>query len=820
MGNSFPFKGLPHFVLGPKVYTRSDEIQDQLRNLANHIEQVVQKYLGSDFSSLEEFNQAKPFAAEAFHYLFISDFPTGFNNRAFEDLIAILENGHRASISVVLHVSQDAEWPRNINRGKIEQYCTVLTPTNKVIGKRPSFSYSIARDTVLEVSLDQAPDKEIINAVIKKLGDEFRSVKVETVPFNELYPEPFRAWTYDSRHEIRAPIGIMGAMDSLDFWLGTNQDDIVISQALLAGKPGAGKSYTLHAIINSLALRYSPLELELYLLDFKEGVEFQVYIDPTRSQTTNFNTELNDSQALPHAKVISIESDREFGLSILQHVQRKIEQRGQLFKKVGVAKLSEYREQTNQYMPRILVVIDEFQYMFQENDSITKELNLIIEDIARRGRAFGVHMLLASQSPRVTNISSSIYSFIELRMAQQMDQRTAGAILDENNVDAVELLDRPGRIIYNRDFGRKAYNELGQVADASEAARRAALIRIQEIAKGREYLRPAPLVVFNGSRPTKLSQNHQLVALTRQNRWLCAKDLNKHLLKLEDWDVEDVPGVAWLGEAMRIGNHTQAIFRRRPRSNMLLVGRSEETIYGILGGILISLVHSYQPQKARFCIIDLSQNDDEKPWTYFSLYFRKAFGQYFPTFIAKRQANRTQQIVQAETLLQTIWKEFERRKTIRDADPDAYKFGPSLFVIYAIGSLNRASNLRPLMGKRNEEMSEDAQALLQLVTEGPELGIHTTLWFDELKSITSLTTDKPKSLLAQFDMRTILSMSGEDSKSLIGESYAQKLPPIRAYFKDYSTVDAPEKLKPYAVPLAKELQSYAQKFQKRVQEQN
>ena len=57
-------------------------------------------------------------------------------------------------------------------------------------------------------------------------------------------------------------------------------------------------------------MQYSPAELERYLLDYKEGVEFQIYVDPNRSETQNPTRELDETRALPHAKVISIESDR------------------------------------------------------------------------------------------------------------------------------------------------------------------------------------------------------------------------------------------------------------------------------------------------------------------------------------------------------------------------------------------------------------------------------------------------------------------------------------------------------------------------------
>ncbi len=81
---------------------------------------------------------------------------------------------------------------------------------------------------------------------------------------------------------------------------------------LVAGRTGSGKSTLLHALIVNVALNYSPDEVELYLIDFKKGVEFKVY--------ATYN--------LPHASVVAIESEREFGISVLQRLDKELRERG------------------------------------------------------------------------------------------------------------------------------------------------------------------------------------------------------------------------------------------------------------------------------------------------------------------------------------------------------------------------------------------------------------------------------------------------------------------------------------------------------------
>src|SRR5207249_4006133 len=125
---------------------------------------------------------------------------------------------------------------------------------------------------------------------------------------------------------------------------------------LVAGKTGSGKSTLLHALITNVSLLYSPDEIELYLIDFKKGVEFRTYA----------------AHQLPHARVVAIESDREFGLSVLQKLDLELKQRGERFRKVGAQDLAAYRELNgSDRMPRILLIVDEFQEFFVEDDKVS-----------------------------------------------------------------------------------------------------------------------------------------------------------------------------------------------------------------------------------------------------------------------------------------------------------------------------------------------------------------------------------------------------------------------------------------------------------------
>src|SRR6202007_2139896 len=132
-------------------------------------------------------------------------------------------------------------------------------------------------------------------------------------------------------------IGRMGATRLQMFRLGRG----VAQHALIAGKTGSGKSTLLHALVTNTAMWYSPDEVEFYLVDFKKGVEFKTYAT-------------ND---LPHARAIAVESDREFGLSVLQRLDAELARRGDLYRKAGTQDLAGYRKSPGAGpMPRMLLV--------------------------------------------------------------------------------------------------------------------------------------------------------------------------------------------------------------------------------------------------------------------------------------------------------------------------------------------------------------------------------------------------------------------------------------------------------------------------------
>ena len=142
-------------------------------------------------------------------------------------------------------------------------------------------------------------------------------------------------------------------------------------------------------MIHSLCTRYSPSELELFLLDFKDGLTFKPYAS------------FADSTWLPHARMLGLESDRDVGLAVLKDLESERRRRAVMFgdSSAGVHDFESYRKlNPDKQLPRIVLIIDEYQKLFDINDEISDEAASLLENLVRQGRACAIHIILASQS--------------------------------------------------------------------------------------------------------------------------------------------------------------------------------------------------------------------------------------------------------------------------------------------------------------------------------------------------------------------------------------------------------------------------------------
>jgi hypothetical protein len=602
---------------------------------------------------------------------------------------------------------------------------------------------------------DPTPPPQTYAAVVRRAGELSKSVRRVEVPFRRIIPTDDACWTGDSRRSIDVPLGRAGAMKFQHMRLGTGTSQHV----LIAGKTGSGKSTLLHVLVTNLALRYAPDEVEFFLIDFKKGVEFKTYV----------------THALPHAKVVAIESDREFGVSVLERLDAILKARGELFRDAGVQDVAAFRdERPGVPMPRLLLVVDEFQEFFTEDDRYAQTASLLLDRLVRQGRAFGIHVLLGSQTlGGAYSLARTTVGQMAVRVALQCSEADAHLILSEENT-AARLLTRPGEAIYNDANGLPEGNSPFQVAWLGDDERDEALDRVRELAR-RRGLPPANPVVFEGNVPADPSRNTAFV---------------RRLETLGEPAREAAAfPTAWLGEAVAITGPTAVTFRRGAGANLLIVGQDPAASAGILSACLVALAAEQRPADggeaaAPFYLLgdDAAEPGRLARW--------RSLADALP------QPPRLATPNDSAGAIAEIAAEVARRR-------DGGGAGSPVFLL--IDGLSRFRDLRKsdddfgfggFGGDGEKKTVSPAKAFGEILRDGPAVGVHAVVWCDTYNNVDRWLG---RQLLREFEMRVAFQMGSADSSNLIDNPAASRLGNNRAllYLDERGTT---EKFRPYGPP--------------------
>jgi S-DNA-T family DNA segregation ATPase FtsK/SpoIIIE len=250
----------------------------------------------------------------------------------------------------------------------------------------------------------------------------------------------------------------------LTVWLGKDvagraigADLAKMPHLLVAGTTGAGKSGCVNAMLSSILLRATPHEVRMVLVDPKQ-------------------VELTHYDSIPHLLTPVITSPRKAAVA-LQNLVREMEQRYSymsLARTRTLGDLNAVRERRGEApLPYVLCVIDELADLMMVAPADVEDS---IIRIAQKARAVGIHMVLATQSPRVDVITGMIKANVPSRIAFAVSSQTdSRVILDQNGAETLlgagDMLFSPvGTSRLQRIQG--AFIDEGEIASLTEAWRK------------------------------------------------------------------------------------------------------------------------------------------------------------------------------------------------------------------------------------------------------------------------------------------------------------------------------------------------------------
>jgi DNA segregation ATPase FtsK/SpoIIIE, S-DNA-T family len=273
------------------------------------------------------------------------------------------------------------------------------TKVGKVAQLKDDLAYALAATDIR--ILAPIPGKQAV-------GVEVPNAQRRIVKLGDVFQEPPKDWS---------PLTVWLGKDVAGKAIGA--DLAKMPHILVAGTTGAGKSGAINAMLCSVLLRASPHEVRLVLVDPKQ-------------------VELNHYESIPHLLTPVITSPR-MAANALQNLVKEMEQRYgimSLARTRGLVELNGVRAKRGEApLPYILCVIDELADLMMVAPADVEDS---IIRLAQKARAVGIHLVLATQSPRVDVITGMIKANVPSRIAFAVSSQTdSRVILDQNGAESL-----------------------------------------------------------------------------------------------------------------------------------------------------------------------------------------------------------------------------------------------------------------------------------------------------------------------------------------------------------------------------------------------
>lgn len=687
-----------------RILNDEQEFKASLSYLRDHV-QAVKNVMQGLSPDLVDFRRTVDYPVEGYKLVVVSADFSMLGEEVQADLSILLKAGPAAGVSFLLH-----SMTLGVNEFVLGM-CNHLTLKGRVVEQSDGNSI---------YGWDPTDARELIMAS-QRIANSLVSAKMDPLPFSDV--QVFSStWGQSSANGVTFALGKYG-IETVEITLGDELNQR--HNMLVTGAVGQGKSNLISIIIHSLCQRYSPDEIQLYLLDFKEGVTLQPFVNSSAGEY------------LPHARVIGLEADREFGLSVLRDLFDTYKTRMKEFKAAGVQNLRQYREvRPNETMPRIVIIIDEFQMMFADRDRVSDEIAELLIRGVRLFRASGIHVILASQTvggnmALMGSSGEGLYGQIPVRVALKNSLVGSHETLGDKNDAAAHL--RAREAIVNLDYGELSANRKTSIAFADESVLSELRSAWWNYASQR-----TPPYVFNGERKRSLTDDAHVLA-----------QISKSVSN---------PVQVFLGSRIEVeGRPLHLPFGRDIGRNIALLGAGDALAEIV--NIVLSL--ATQRPSTRFVVLDCS--DGASGWV--DLYPRLSS-------VLNSLGNSIEALGKAN--VETFVVDLANELPVRESPDD--------LVILGLG-LDRVRTM--------------PMEFQELVRTGPTVGVHVIGWWLKMDSFKEQVGYGGESF---FDIRLALRLDPQSAKDLVNDPLLEWRPSEnRMLAWDTSEMVEPTRVIPYSL---------------------
>ena len=525
--------------------------------------------------------------------------------------------------------------------------------------------------------------------------------------------------------EVKIPIGKSQQTAGFEYLTFKTKD--MLSNALLCGGVGSGKTNFLKSVITSLSLNYSPSDLEMWLIDMKNGAGFSIF---------------NNLQ-LPHATKYAFSAESELINDIFFQLKKEMEDRYAYFAQFSVDNLDDASKLSDvdpSKLKRIILIIDEFATIFSEDDPYIDEIGGNLLSIIQKGRAMGINMLLAAQN--FNNIRNSSFSqavtLIPTRILLKSSPEAAMSVLGSSNNGSVEIT-RIGEGLINTNYGELnsgGGNNFFKSFLLDNDDLKPILTGITDEIKNRKINLPS-VKFIDAAQPACFEKNYQLFTKLVSPNYTAS--YTKSGLN------------CYMGETYLISNDAHFSFQwkingRQIGQNILITGNEREHSIQAVMSTLSSLSYGIPEAKFRLNVLNALDEDFSKDLgldqltTHFSNYDLNVFTES-----------------QLEAFIHELTFMLEQRRSSSDRTP---------IISYIIG-------FEKLLKLQKQEYAESAlsNSLKNLMSAGSSYGLYFVLEINKPSNLDKVSRD----LIGFIEHRICFALNADESLYLLGNKSATKL---------------------------------------------
>lgn len=520
-----------NILLGNEVQRFDAGIKKQIGGMWTRYNNLISSFQEKE-TTLRGFNESHSVSKETYQFVIAQHFPAGFDQDVITQLTALARDCGSAGFSSVVAMQTNNPMLDNLDTSQMEAQMDVL----RYIGNR-KFSL-ITKDehqcmSRITVEMAEKIPAEQMKKLEKDIYEDSVNGKRLLVDFESVVPEKEKRFTASGKEGISAQLGIL--QGGAKYMINLNDSHV---HTLLTGTVRSGKSNLLRVLVTNILLNYNPSEVEIYLIDYKNGDDFSLF----------------SGFCLPHLRMINLANEPQYVMLILEELQREIDRRATILSQH--MNINEYnRLNPDSPLKRIVLVIDELYILVNDcanvdSTGVNRKVMDIIDVIAHEQGAYGVHMFLGAQE--ITKVEG-IDRIVEMCANRILLNTTSGEVsrLLPGRTEAMDMMngispEQKGVCVYSDNYGTS--ESLAYTAELSAEKQKEWLSYIENACKDYSAFTDIlvtspsldnchPLTRFMESgdlpdeepglmigQPLRLNEDKKFIAFPRKSLWVLGGD--------------------------------------------------------------------------------------------------------------------------------------------------------------------------------------------------------------------------------------------------------------------------------------------------------